>query len=1027
MKRSEVENCRCVMEEETQRVKSIAFHPGKPVVLVALHNGKIQGWNYTYKTILFELAEHEGPVRVVIFHRLIELFASAGDDCLIRLWNYKTRKVESVLKGHTDYVRSLEFHSEHPWILSASDDQTVRIWNFQSKKQLACLTGHTHYVMCARFISSSLFASVSLDQTIRIWDYSALTTKSQASVLDMLGIPEVLLKHIVDGHDRGINWIAAKPGAAVFATGGDDNAVRIWDASSPSIYEMDTLHGHHSYVSSLYYAHGDVLVSNSEDGTMKFWDAKKRQALLTLTATSRFWCLAADPSEKHVAAGTDTGFRIYSLEPADLVISTPPSAESVVFQRGRSIFRLASGREQKVCEALRGLRRIDTDDEGNILLAYKGMFGVVSAHSEKAFKGSGSATLHNGRVYVSDGESLSVLDASGSLLRRTRLKADRVFALPQALLLLRGSMLVLLPGEDVCPAGEGTQEVDMQEGEEKSTGESENRREEDSGDLEPARSFVLLPEPPVQVYPFASSYVAQTEHFLVVLDASLNQVSIVEEILSIKSVLVHGSTVFYSTPAHIKFAFAEGGSDSSVLISTEEAYWVLGLGPESVEVMTRSGIPRTLEVDKIEWEFKHALASGDTEKVGECIASGALLGEAPLAYMIRHGAHESALDYVTDPEVRVELCLQAGKYEQALESALRLCEDIATSSLEEPEPPAPARVRPVLERVGLAAACSNPGVAEKCFVRARSYAYLVMLYVATNRTAGIKAVLEKSKDRTMQVLAAILTGDTEKLSAMVGVPSPHTTKCSSRELNSHESSDAQHAHDKSSDAQHDTEKGEESALGQFDESSTRAPVNLEDSCSFSSRIEEAKSFFGRKDMEEARRKFVKILRAARDDRALPEEKRKSCINTCSAYIQCILASEKRKSDVSDTVAVSCAVFLAALHLIGAEHREKILRSSMLVLYKRGNKLAARNLALELARDFSSTDPKVLALAEKSSRSLKNAVQVDASRRFCVDTGEYLEEAKECSVCHAYTSSGNMSPECPCCLLPLFPTVPQQQW
>jgi len=84
-----------------------------------------------------------------------------------------------------------------------------------------CFAGHNHYVMCAQFHpSEDLVASASLDQTVRIWDISGLRKKNAApgsggapsriggtavssAQTDLFGQPDVIVKHVLEGHDRG--------------------------------------------------------------------------------------------------------------------------------------------------------------------------------------------------------------------------------------------------------------------------------------------------------------------------------------------------------------------------------------------------------------------------------------------------------------------------------------------------------------------------------------------------------------------------------------------------------------------------------------------------------------------------------------------------------------------------------------------------------------------------------------------------------------------------------------------------------
>ncbi|KHJ83346.1 WD domain, G-beta repeat protein, partial [Oesophagostomum dentatum] len=167
--------------------------------------------------LLDKFDEHDGPVRGICFHMDQPIFVSGGDDYKIKVWNYKQRRCIFTLLGHLDYIRSTFFHHKYPWIISASDDQTVRIWNWQSRNSIAILTGHNHYVMCAQFHpSEDLVASASLDQTVRIWDISGLRKKQMPgggsvvprsgsgpqSQADLFGQPDVVVKHVLEGHDR---------------------------------------------------------------------------------------------------------------------------------------------------------------------------------------------------------------------------------------------------------------------------------------------------------------------------------------------------------------------------------------------------------------------------------------------------------------------------------------------------------------------------------------------------------------------------------------------------------------------------------------------------------------------------------------------------------------------------------------------------------------------------------------------------------------------------------------------------------
>lgn len=319
-------------ETKSPRVKGLAFHPKRPWILASLHNGAIQLWDYRMCTLLEKFDEHEGPVRGIGFHNQQPLFVSGGDDYKIKVWNYKQKKCLFQLLGHLDYIRTTVFHHEYPWILSASDDQTIRIWNWQSRTCVSVLTGHNHYVMCAQFHpSEDLLVSASLDQTVRVWDISGLRKKNVApgpagldhdhmmknpGAPDLFGQADCVVKHVLEGHDRGANWAAFHPTMPLVVSGADDRQIKLWRMNESKAWEVDTCRGHYNNVSCvLFHPRQDLIISNSEDKSIRVWDTPKRTCLHTFRREhDRFWTIAAHPTLNIFAAGHDSGMVVFKLE-----------------------------------------------------------------------------------------------------------------------------------------------------------------------------------------------------------------------------------------------------------------------------------------------------------------------------------------------------------------------------------------------------------------------------------------------------------------------------------------------------------------------------------------------------------------------------------------------------------------------------------------------------------------------------------------------------------------------------------------
>lgn len=175
--------------------------------------------------------------------------------------------------------------------------------------------------MCATFHpEETLLASASLDQTIRIWDFSRLKEKSMqksgSRPNEIFGGTEVEVKHIIEGHEKGVNWVAFHPSMKIVASGADDKTIKLWRLSGNKHWEMDTLKGHANNVSCvLFHPRMEILLSDSEDKTLRVWDLNRRvQIHQQRKDTDRFWILAAHPSLNYFATGYDNGMTVFKLE-----------------------------------------------------------------------------------------------------------------------------------------------------------------------------------------------------------------------------------------------------------------------------------------------------------------------------------------------------------------------------------------------------------------------------------------------------------------------------------------------------------------------------------------------------------------------------------------------------------------------------------------------------------------------------------------------------------------------------------------
>jgi coatomer protein complex subunit alpha (xenin) len=160
-----------------------------------------------------------------------------------------------------------------------------------------------------------------MDLTVRVWDISGLRKKNQAhqapmsfeeqmaraqqGQADLFGNTDAVVKYVLEGHDRGVNWAAFHPTLPLIVSAGDDRQIKLWRMSETMAWEVDSCRGHFNNVSmTMFHPKHELILSASEDKTIRVWDMTKRTAVQTFRREhDRFWVLTAHPELNLFAAG----------------------------------------------------------------------------------------------------------------------------------------------------------------------------------------------------------------------------------------------------------------------------------------------------------------------------------------------------------------------------------------------------------------------------------------------------------------------------------------------------------------------------------------------------------------------------------------------------------------------------------------------------------------------------------------------------------------------------------------------------
>jgi coatomer protein complex subunit alpha (xenin) len=718
-------------ETKSNRVKGISFHPKLSWVLASLHNGTIQLWDYRNGSLIDKFEEHEGgPVRGVCFHISQPLFVSGGDDYKIKVWNFKLRRCIFTLLGHLDYIRTVEFHDEYPWIVSASDDQTIRIWNWQSRSCIAILTGHNHYVMCAHFHpKEDLVVSASLDQTVRVWDTSGLRDKTVSiggggpggsSPQDVFGTTDAVVKYVLEGHDRGVNWAAFHPNLPLIVSGADDRLIKLWRMNDTKAWEVDTLRGHFNNVSCvMFHPRKELILSNSEDRTIRVWDVTKRTGIHTFRRENdRFWIVTAHRSSNLIAVGHDAGMVVFKLDCERPLAYCSSNTLYMVQDRDVHVIDLeksTKGPQLASCRRppnamMSGMKSLQFNTlnpaEINVLVFYSldnGCYDLFVGPNDISADSNVSPKQGNAQAVAFCARNrFAVLQHSGAIgIYNLQNELSKKFDPPV-------TTDYIFPG--------GNNRVILKSEEKVILYNVVDRKIVEEVSVPTGVRYV--------VWSNNGQYVAlMSKHNVLLAGKNFEYLHSFHENIRVKSGAWDENGVFvYSTLSHVKYCLTNG--DSGIIHSLQSPIYVTRVHRQQLYFIDREQQVNKQRLNCTEYLFKLALHQRKFADVERWIAHGRLCGNVVIGYLKQKGYPEVALHFVEDQLTRFNLALEYGHIEEAMTAAQELDDHSCWT------------------RLGLEALRQgNQQTVERVYQKTSNYDALSFLYLITGNLEKLKKML----------------------------------------------------------------------------------------------------------------------------------------------------------------------------------------------------------------------------------------------------------------------------------------------
>lgn len=199
---------------------------------------------------------HTGGVTALVLSHNQRFIVSAGVGGEVRVWDIRKRDMVSHLKEHSMAVTGLALYQDDMHVLSCSRDRSILCWDLRGERRISShiqrMGGINTVALSA---NQKLVLSVGQEKRISFWD---LRIDSPVNLIQK-------------AHDEEATCIAVAHNLEVFATGGNDQLVKLWDFDSGELL-MDGV-GHSGAVRSLAFSPDDrQLVSTGDDGSIFVWN-----------------------------------------------------------------------------------------------------------------------------------------------------------------------------------------------------------------------------------------------------------------------------------------------------------------------------------------------------------------------------------------------------------------------------------------------------------------------------------------------------------------------------------------------------------------------------------------------------------------------------------------------------------------------------------------------------------------------------------------------------------------------------------
>jgi platelet-activating factor acetylhydrolase IB subunit alpha len=292
-------------------ITSVAIHPKLPQLVCCSADGTFSVWNLLdlAQPMITVQAHTRGVNAIAISPEKLDIvgnnhaLVTCGSDLYVKVWDIQSGRLIRTLTGHEHVVSDVVFKDEHT-IFTCSRDTTIKCWDIKTGWCLKSFVGHSDWVRCLDLTAGEYLLSGSNDQSIRLSHGDSGTGLGlmigHNQVIECVRFVPLSSNKWVDSLNtldyQGDDEIYRQLGFKYAITGGRDDTIKIWllpmpilrphnhplPSSNPQGQLVKTLVGHKSWVRDLcFHPNGKILISCSDDKTIKFWNLETGDCVRT--------------------------------------------------------------------------------------------------------------------------------------------------------------------------------------------------------------------------------------------------------------------------------------------------------------------------------------------------------------------------------------------------------------------------------------------------------------------------------------------------------------------------------------------------------------------------------------------------------------------------------------------------------------------------------------------------------------------------------------------------------------------------